>query len=240
MRNPFRFAQHGRCGMWMSAAAPRRTRGRPRLDPLDVHDQPDARAGDLLDPIGQDGPGAADPGLLGRVWAGQREPEPAGLRRARRSAGAADQRRRKLGGGLSAALVPGNALPLDRSPVLNLRPDVDQPEMVRGNEICSPGSTTCIGGNGRASPTSTPASPATNWRRACNWRRPTPSTSPRKATRELYGVGRAADRFVWPAMPDRPPAGGARRPLRAALHQRPDLGQPHRAGDRAQVGVRPH
>ena len=36
-----------------------------------------------------------------------------------------------------------------------------------------------------------------------------------------------ADRLVRQALPDRPPPGRARGPVRAALHQRADLGQPH-------------
>ena len=49
-----------------------------------------------------------------------------------------------------------------------------------------------------------------------------------------------ADRFVRPALPDRASLGRARRPVRAALHQRPDLGQSHCAGDRPEGGLRPH
>ena len=48
-----------------------------------------------------------------------------------------------------------------------------------------------------------------------------------EATRAMYGVGDGADRFVRPALPDGAAPGRARRALRAALHQQPDLGQPH-------------
>ncbi len=61
-----------------------------------------------------------------------------------------------------------------------------------------------------------------------------------KATLAMYGIGTAADRFLRPALSDRSPAGGARRPLRAAVHQRPNLGQPHEPGRRVEDGLRPH
>jgi len=53
MRSPFKFAQYGQCGAWVSEvyAAPRGDGGRPRLHPLDVHHQPDARAGHLPHPL---------------------------------------------------------------------------------------------------------------------------------------------------------------------------------------------
>ena len=125
------------------------------------------------------------------------------------------------------------------SPVLNLRPDVDRPADVvqRGTRPAGAARPDPPASSVPASPTSTPASPATSWPRACSWRPPTPWTSRRRAaaTQEMYGLGRAADRLLRPPLPDRPPAGGARRALRAALHQRPDLGQPHRAGDRPEA-----
>ena len=47
MRSPFKFAQHGESGMWVSDAMPHLA-GQVddlALDPLDVHHEPDARAG---------------------------------------------------------------------------------------------------------------------------------------------------------------------------------------------------
>ena len=58
--------------MWVSDAhaAPRRHRGRHRPHPLDVHHQPDARAGDLPDPVRQDGAGPAVARLVGGLRPG--------------------------------------------------------------------------------------------------------------------------------------------------------------------------
>ena len=50
--------------------------------------------------------------------------------------------------------------------------------------------------------------------------------------RQLYGLDDPATRGVRHALPDRPPAGRARRALRAGLHRQPVLGPPRRASAR--------
>ena len=71
------------------------------------------------------------------------------------------------------------------SPMLNLRPEVDRPAAVSCDRArlarpARPDSQAPAAGTSRRS---TPASPATNWRLACNWRRPMRSTSPERARR---------------------------------------------------------
>ena len=116
MRSPFKFAQHGQCGTWVSDAMPHLAR---QVDDIafirsmyttNLTHEPAI----YLIQTGKMGPGRPTLGLVGRLRPRQREPEPAGLRRARRSAGPADQRRRELAGRLSAADLPGHAVPLDR------------------------------------------------------------------------------------------------------------------------------
>ena len=116
MRSPFKFAQHGQCGTWVSDAMPHLA---GEVDDLafirsmyttNLTHEPAM----YMIQTGKMGAGPADARGVGRLRPGQREPEPAGLRRARRSAGPAGQRRRELAGRLSAAGVPGHAVPLDR------------------------------------------------------------------------------------------------------------------------------
>ena len=143
---------------------------------------------------GKMGPGRPTLGLVGRLRPGQREPEPAGLRRARRPAGAAGQRRRELAGRLPAADVPGHALPLDRlAGPEPASPTCDRPpKSCRAERDLLAGSTRSTSSSVPRQPTSTPASPATSWPRACSWRRPTPWTSRKESqtTQEMYGIGR--------------------------------------------------
>ena len=80
----------------------------------------------------------------------------------------------------------------------------------------------------RAKPIWKPASPATNWPRPCK-RRPTRRSISREtaATQRLYGLDDHAHARIRHPLPDRPPAGRARRPVRAVFPRRPALGQPH-------------
>ena len=94
-------------------AASRSAGRQPGAHPFDVHDQSDARAGDLSGPVGQDGARASRAGVVGRFRVGFGEPEPASLRRARRSARPADQRSGELAIGLPAAGLPGHAVSSD-------------------------------------------------------------------------------------------------------------------------------
>ena len=91
--------------------------------------------------------------------------------------------------------LPGHALPLDRlAGAEPASPTSTGPPASRRRErdLLAPARRSCTSGSGPASRRSTPASPATNWPRACSSRRPTRSTSRRRppATLELYGIGR--------------------------------------------------
>ncbi len=197
MRSPFKFARHGQCGMWVSDAMPHLAR---HVDDLalirsmyttNLTHEPAL----YLIQSGKMAPGPADARLVGRLRPGQREPEPAGLRRARRPAGPADQRRRELAGRLPAAAVPGHALPLDRlagaEPAARRRA-ARRTSCRRERDLLARLDQHAQARSGPASRTSTPASPATSWPPACSWRRPTRSTSRRRraATLEMYGIGR--------------------------------------------------
>ena len=74
-----------------------------------------------------------------------------------------------------------------------------------------------------------PASPATSWPRGC---RPPPrkrSISPRKSPRRTSSTASTTpDTRIRHALPDRPPAGRARRAVRADLHRQSDLGPSQR------------
>ena len=186
MRSPFKFARHGQCGVWVSEAMPHLagSRRRYRLHPLHVHDQPDPRAGHLPDPVGQDGTGPAALGswvVYGLGSENQNLPayvvldDPLGL---------------PVNGveNWQAGFLPptfqGTRFRSTGSPVLNLRPDSGRPaEVVRAERKLLVASIICTSSNGPRQPTSTRASPATNWPHACNWRRPMPSIYPVKARR---------------------------------------------------------
>ena len=133
--------------------------------------------------------------------------------------------------GFLPPLFQGTRFRSTGSPVLNLQPDVERPaEIVADSSAtCSPGSTGCT----RAG---APASPNLDARIASYElaaRMQLAATDALDLSQESRGDPRdvrhrpRADRLLRPPLPDRPPAGRARRPVRAALHQRPDLGQPH-------------
>ena len=87
--SPWKFAQHGQCGMELSraAAAPGRRRRRHHARPLDAHRRQQSRPVDLRPeqrPLHRRPAGAR---LVADLRPGQREPGPAGLRRAHRPAG---------------------------------------------------------------------------------------------------------------------------------------------------------
>ena len=100
MRSPFKFAQHGQCGAWVSEAMPHLA---GVVDDIafirsmyttNLTHEPAI----YLIQSGKMGPGRPTLGVVGGLRPGQREPEPARLRRARRPARPAGQRRRELAG----------------------------------------------------------------------------------------------------------------------------------------------
>ncbi len=98
MRSPFKFAQHGQCGMWVSDALPHLAEQRRphRAGALDAHGEHHARAGHLQDSERPHAARLSQHGLVDHLRPGLRESQPAGLRRARRSQGLAGQRHAKL------------------------------------------------------------------------------------------------------------------------------------------------
>ena len=88
---------------------------------------------------------------------------------------------------------------------------------------------------GPSRPSSTPASRATSWPSACRPRPPRRSTSSSETAGDAGPLrhGREGDRRLRPQLPAGPPAGRARRPVRAALpRRRQQVGRPRRASRR--------
>ncbi len=75
-------ARSGRDDGLRPVSAPGAVRGRRGGHPQHVHRQLCARLGPPPDEHGLSAPGIPEPGLVGDVWAGDGQPEPAGLRRA--------------------------------------------------------------------------------------------------------------------------------------------------------------
>ena len=161
-----------------------------------------------------------------------RERGPARLLRADRSRRAAGPRRRQLVERLAAVALPGHGGPPARAAHPQPRPAAPRSRARRrsGTSTTSTGSTASTSPSTRASTTWRPGSPATSWPPGC---RPPPrrrSTSRARPTppAEALRPRRPRDARVRHALPDRPPAGRARRAVRAGLHRQPGLGPSRR------------
>ena len=246
MRSPFKFARHGQCGAWVSEAMPHLA---GMVDDLafirsmyttNLTHEPAI----YLIQSGKMGPGRPALGLVGGLW-----PRHARTRTCRPTSCSTTRSGLPVNGvenwqaGFLPPVFQGTRFRSTGSPVLNLRPDVDRPPDVDEAERDLLARLDQIHRRDR------PGSPTLDARIASyelagehaagRDRRPGP------LQRELGDPGNVrhrpgADRLLRPPLPDRPPAGRARRPLRAAVHQRPDLGQPHEPGDRPQDRLRPH
>ena len=235
MRSPFKFAQHGECGMWVSDAMPHLAR---QVDDIalirsmfttNLTHEPAI----YLIQSGKMGPGRPVARARGwsTAWAARtRTCRPTSCSTTRSACRSTASRTGSRASCRRSIQGRGSARP--GSPVLNLRPDVERPAGRRPARArpARAARSDSQGDSGPASRTSTRGSPATSWPRGCSWRRPTPSTLTQESAETLRDVRHRprADRLLRPPLPDRPPAGRARRAVRAALHQRADLGQPHR------------
>src|SRR6266850_2431794 len=99
LRSPFKFAQHGQSGTWVSEIMPHLAK---QVDDIAV----------IKSMFPTHHWRASHDRRVGRLWPGQREPESAGIRGAGRSAGASSQRSAELASRFSAAGLPGNAAAL--------------------------------------------------------------------------------------------------------------------------------
>ena len=233
MRSPFKFAQHGQCGMWVSDVMPHLAR---QVDDIafirsmyttNLTHEPAI----YLIQSGKMGPGRPTLGswvVYGLGSENQNLPayvvldDPLGL---------------PVNGveNWQAGFLPpsfqGTRFRSTGSPVLNLQPDVERPaEVVRCEREL-------LARLDRIHKRQRPGQPNLDARIASYElaaRMQLAATDALDLSQESAGDAGdvrhrpGADRFLRPPLPDRPPAGRARRALRAALHQRPDLGQPHR------------
>ena len=135
----WKFKQYGQCGKWVSDLFPHlgQLRRRHRVPPLDDRRLADPRLGHADDEHRQDPQRQPVPRLVGQLRPGQREREPARLRRHARPDRRADQRRQELVERLHAGHVPGrrsSARPA--TPILDLEPP-DGHDRGRCSATCS-------------------------------------------------------------------------------------------------------
>jgi hypothetical protein len=209
---------------------------RHRRHPLDARRRAQPRAVADADELRRRPAGPAQPRLLGDLRPGHREPEPARLHRhvPRRLS---DPGVAELAGGFPARRLPGN---LHRHAHTDAREaDREHPQQLFDPAASSASSSTCCQLNqhlqqrARRRASSKPASSRSSWPTACRWTPPTPSTS--AASRSTSATCTAP--ACRPGNPDRPPAAGARRALRAGLARRgAALGQPRRHRGQATAG----
>ena len=132
--------------------------------------------------------------------------------------------------GFLPPLFQGTRFRSTGSPVLNLKPDVDRPASVAQAERDLLAQLDAIHKRAAARPADLDARIASYELAARMQLAATDALDLAQESRCDPGDVRhrpRADRLLRPPLPDRPPAGRARRAVRAALHQRPDLGQPH-------------
>ena len=162
------------------AASPRAARRRPGLHQVVLRRVAGSRTGDVSDEHGHDPGGVPERRVVGRVWAGHREPGLARLRGLAEQPAAA-RGRRQLGLGLPAVRLSGDELPLARvadpqpEPPAGVDPDRQRRmlELVRQAEprarrVDTPARPTCWRG-----------SRTTSWPTGCSPRRRRPSISRR-------------------------------------------------------------
>ena len=191
------------------------------------------------------------PRLVGQLRPGQREREPARLRRHARPDRRADQRRQELVERLHARRVPGRRI-LRSSGDADPRPATGPTGMTDADAArscstrCSEYNHEHLAAARRQQRTWPPASPATSWPSRCS------STPPRRSicaketeeTQELYGIDEPQTAGLRPQVPARPAAGRARRAVHPDLlrrrPQRRQLGRPRRPGEEPQLARRRH
>ncbi len=112
----WKFKQYGQCGKWVSDLFPHlgAARRRHRVPPLDDRRLAEPRLGHAADELRPDPQRQPVPGLVGQLRPGQREREPARLRRDARPARRADQRGEELVERLHAGPLRGHGPPLGR------------------------------------------------------------------------------------------------------------------------------
>ncbi len=178
--------------------------------------------------------GPAQRRQLGRLWPGQREPRPAGVRRPARSRRRTQRRPARLGQRLPARHLSGRhdaarraAHPAPRARSRN----ISLPQQRATLDLIARAQPPTTWPRATTTTSSPPASRPTSWPSACSPPRPTSSISRtnRHETLDALRPRPERDRRVRPALPARPPHDRARRALRAGLfgrHQR--LGRPQR------------
>ena len=248
-RSPFTFAQHGQSGMWVSDVMPASAPNRSTTSRSFVRcSRPTSRTNRPIYLIqsGQDGSGPALARVRGSIYG-----LGANIRICPRTSCSMIR-----WGCRSTASKTGNQASCRRSSrgrvfdrparrFSNLQPDVENardelPVMER--RICSATSTTTHKGERPGQPEPRRADCQL---RICgaNAARATDALDLSQETaRDARHVRhwQKADRFVRPPLPDRPAAGRTGRALRAALHQRPDLGQPYESCRGSQGGLQPY
>ena len=121
----WKFKQYGQCGKWVSDLFPHLgdVRRRHRVPALDERRVADPRLGHADDELRPDPQRQPVPGLVGELRPGQREREPARLRRHARPDRRADQRAEELVERLHAGHLPGRRSSAPTStPILDLAP----------------------------------------------------------------------------------------------------------------------
>ena len=168
------FQPGGQSGLMISrllSAGPRACR-QAGVDSLLPHRQPRARLGPGGDEHRQHVHRPAFARLVGRVWPGHGEPEPAGLRGDHGQARRADQRPAELVERLHAGQLPGHAVPPGRragarfARAAGSRGAARAARPARSSEPAAPGRPQPAGPNWRR------GSPATSWPTACRPKRP--------------------------------------------------------------------
>ncbi len=171
----FKFAQHGKCGTWVSELLPhtakhRRRHGR-RQD--GAHQRHQSRPGLHVRHDRQRSPRQGEHRLLAVVWPGEREQRPAGLRRAHAATSAVGGNGQALftrmwSSGFLPTRYNGVALRGIGDPVLYLQnPARRRPAAIAARCSTRSSSSISAASSGSAIRKRRPASPSTKWPSAC-------------------------------------------------------------------------
>ena len=231
MRSPFRFAQRGRVRhVGVGCVAALRNTGRQRVaDPFDALDQPDSRARAVQDSFGQRVHRSTFARQLGCLRFGNRESgtcRPTSCSMIHWVYPSAD---RQLDIGLSPPLYQGTRFRATGAPVLDLKPDFDEPESItrlerdliarldqlhQSQRPEHPQLAARISSYELAARMQIEASDALDLRYE------------NEATFKMYGIDQPVTESYGRRCPDRPSADRARGTLRPVVYQRSDLGHP--------------
>ena len=172
------------------AVPPRgRLRRRPVRHPLDGRRQHQSHRRQPADEHGRAGLLPAEPGLVAGLRPGQREPEPARLRRDQPGHAAAGRVAVELE--LPAGRLPGDVDQGPQGPDPQPQGPARRPGPPAGEaRRAASGSTSCTGGTARWTARSTRASPRSSWPSACSAQAPEAFAIDAEgpATRKLYGI----------------------------------------------------